>query len=87
MKTLRATDAKTHLLRLLDEVARTHECYQITRRGLPEAVLLSAQEYDELLETLEVLSDPELMRHLRASRAQARRGKWKKHREVFGEPL
>jgi prevent-host-death family protein len=87
MRTLRATEAKTHLLRILEDVSKTHECYQIIRNGIPEAVLLSTQEYEEILETLDILSDAELMRHLRVSRDQARKGRVRSHREVFGEPL
>jgi len=56
MRTVRATDAKTHLLNILDEVSRTHECYQVIRKGVPEAVLMSVQEYEELLEDLHDLA-------------------------------
>lgn len=43
MKTIGAFDAKTHLSRLLDEVANGEE-YVITRHGVPVAKLTSPHE-------------------------------------------
>lgn len=46
---------------------RAHERFDrflITRHGRAEAVLLSSDEFDGLLETLEILSDDELVRGL-----------------------
>ena len=66
-KTVPFTDARTHLTELLDEIERIHEHVIITRNGRPAAVVMSPAEYDSLLETLEVLSDTELMAALAES--------------------
>ena len=39
----------------------THERFEITRNGRRAAVLLSADDYDTLQETIAVLSDAELL--------------------------
>jgi antitoxin YefM len=44
---------------VLDDVVRTHEVLTITRNGLPIAVVLSADVYDSMLETLALVADPE----------------------------
>jgi antitoxin YefM len=50
--------------------------------------LLNVDEYERLKATLEVLSDPELMRQIRASQKfYASRAKGLSFEEVFGEPL
>lgn len=54
-------DARSQLSKLLDEASSTHERYEITRNGYRAAVLLSAEDYDALQETLAVLSDDALL--------------------------
>lgn len=66
-KILSFTHARNHLTELLDEVEGHHEHVVITRNGRPAAVVLSQDEYDTLIETLEVLADEELLEDLAAS--------------------
>jgi len=53
--------AQAQLSRLIDEAASTHERFEISRNGHRAAVLLSADDYDILQDTIAVLSDPELL--------------------------
>jgi len=60
----------------------------VTRKGRPAAVLVNHAEYQRLKETVDVLSDPALMRQISASRrfyAARRRGL--SFEDVFGEPI
>ena len=61
MTRLPIADARAQLLRLIDEATSTHERFEITRNGHRSAVLLSADDYDILQDTIAVLSDPELV--------------------------
>lgn len=61
MPTLPVADARAQLSKLIEEAASTHERYEITRNGHRAAVLLSAEDYDTLQETLTVLSDGALL--------------------------
>jgi len=74
-ETLPFSDAKAHLSDLADRVEREHERILVTRNGRPSFVLVSPDELTSLDETLEILSDPELMRSLRRSRQEAAQGK------------
>ena len=62
MPTVPLSEAKTHLARLLAETHQLGEQVVITRSGRPTGVLLSYEEYQGLLETLDVLADAELSR-------------------------
>jgi prevent-host-death family protein len=84
MKTIPLSAAKAGLSRIIDEISKTHTTFQITRSGVPEGVLLSAEEYESLLETLEILSDPELMRQIHQSIRDIKKGRLLTHEEVFG---
>ena len=60
----------------------------MTRKGKPVPVLVNHAEYERLKETVDVLSDPVLMRQIRASRryfVKGRRGL--SFEDVFGEPI
>ena len=60
----------------------------VTRKGKPAAMLINYAEYERLKDTLDILSDPEMMRQIRASEAEIAAGKkGLSFEEVFGEPL
>lgn len=61
MTTLPLADARAQLSRLVDEAERTHERFEITRNGHRAAVLLGADDYDALRETIAVLADESLL--------------------------
>jgi antitoxin YefM len=74
MTTIPLSDARARLSELVDEAVRTHERVEITRNGRRAAVLLSADDFDSLQETLEILSDPQLMQEIAEADEQIARG-------------
>jgi antitoxin YefM len=60
MTTTSLSDLKAHLSEYTDKVEHEHERYTITRNGRPAAVLVSADEWESLQETIFWLSQ----RHL-----------------------
>ncbi len=85
MSTVTLSDAKTHLARLLSEVVEMGEQVVITRSGRPAGVLVSVDEYEGLLETLEILADDGLADAVRRGLDEAERGEVVSHEEVWGE--
>lgn len=73
MKTFTATEARRELFGLLKRSVRRREQFRITHRG-GEAVLLSREDFDSLLETLELLSAPGLLKSVRRARLEIERG-------------
>ena len=57
MKTLSASDARSNLYRLVDEVAEGHEPVYITGKR-SDAVLISAEDWNAVEETLFLLAIP-----------------------------
>ncbi len=74
METLPLAEVKSRLSALVDQVEDTHQRVLITRNGRPAAVLISPDDLESLEETLEILSDPALMRRLRKAQAEVERG-------------
>ena len=82
------SEVKARLPELITGVEECEEEIIVTRKGKPAAVLVNYAEYERLKETLDVLSDPTLMRQIRRSqRFYAQGGKGLSFEEVFGEPL
>jgi prevent-host-death family protein len=74
-KTVPFSEARARLSELLDDVEQVHEHVIVTRNGRPSAVLLSAEEYEAIEETLEILSDPDALEALREAEEDVRAGR------------
>ncbi len=68
--TLSPTDVRGNLREVVDEIVRTGGEVTITRHGKPVAVLLAHDEYESLVETVNILSDDETMAAIAASEAK-----------------
>jgi prevent-host-death family protein len=87
-KTLPLSEVKTRLPELVVGVEEREEEVVVTKNGRPAAVLVNVHEYTRLKETLDVLSDPDLMQQIAESRAFYRAGKKGfSFEEVCGEPV
>jgi PHD/YefM family antitoxin component YafN of YafNO toxin-antitoxin module len=76
-ETLSMMQARAKLTALPEEFQRNPEtgAVTVTRRGKPVLAVMPWEMYDSITETLEVLSDEKLIRALRKSLQEARRGK------------
>ena len=74
MQKLTITEARNKLMRLPEEAERD-EIIAITRRNKEIMALMSWELYEGLLETIEILGDPELMKDLKKGMEQVRSGK------------
>ncbi len=74
MTTLSLADARANLSKLIESAVTTHERFEVTRNGARVAVLMSADDYDSLLETLDILSNPEEMENIRQGMAEIAAG-------------
>ena len=77
------TDAKNRLLELIRQLAQQDRVVAVTRDGIPAAVLMSMRRFEELAETLDILSDHKAMASIRRSLKQAAHGRWMRHKDVF----
>ncbi len=63
---------------LADVVENIHERfarYIVTRHGKPEVVMISVEDYESLLETLDVQSDKALMKSIKQAEKEIKTGK------------
>lgn len=55
------TEARSRLSEIVDEVESTGSTIEISRHGRPVAVVMGYEEYESLLETLNILADDATM--------------------------
>ena len=67
-------DVKNRLSEVVERLEREHGRVVITKHGRPAAVVLSIADLEGLEETLEILSDPKLMRRVRKGEVEVERG-------------
>ena len=76
MTELTISEARRALLDLPEKLARTPDrAVTITRRGQPVLAILPWEFYESIVETLEILGDPELVTALRESLEDLKRGR------------
>lgn len=69
------SEARNNLKTVLDKVANDADCTIITRRDAGDAVVMSLDYYNSLMETVHLLRSPENAAHLATSIEQYRAGK------------
>jgi antitoxin YefM len=65
---------KNRLSEVVDRLEREHGRVVITKHGRPAAVVMSVEDLEGLEETLNILSDPRLMRRIRKADAEIASG-------------
>ena len=84
-ETVPLSKAKALLSEFVRRVREEHESFAITHRGRVEGVLLGIEEYESLIETLEILSDRDLVASIRRGLKDVKAGKIHPYAEVLPE--
>ncbi|MGQ7817377.1 type II toxin-antitoxin system Phd/YefM family antitoxin [Metapseudomonas furukawaii] len=75
MRVVNFTDARNNLKKVIDDVVDDSDFTIISRRDAPDAVLLSLDSFNSLMETVHLLKSPANAAHLARSLAQMEAGK------------
>lgn len=74
-KTIPLAEAKKSLSSIVKEAEEKYDRFTITRNGVDKAVLLSSEEFEGLMETLDILSQKEERAAIARAKKQVRQGK------------
>lgn len=75
MITTSLSDLKAHLSEYAERAEREHERYTVTRNGRPAVVMVSADEWEEVQETIFWLSQPGQRERLAGAAADVAEGR------------
>jgi antitoxin YefM len=69
-------EARQNFSALVDEAVTTHERIQVTRNGVPAVWMIAGDDFESILETLDVLTNKAAMTDVAQSRADASAGRY-----------
>ncbi len=82
MRVINYSDARNRLKSVLDQVVEDSDYTVISRRDAEDAVVMSLDHFNGLMETVNLLKSPANAAHLAKSIAQYRSGKIENHELV-----
>lgn len=82
MRVVNFSDARNHLKSVIDQVVNDEDFTIITRRDAEDAVVMSLNQFNGLMETVHLLNSPANVAHLNKSIEQYHSGKTHPHELV-----
>jgi antitoxin YefM len=77
MRIINFSEARTQFKQVIDQVVADHGVAIISRRDAEDAVLMSLDTYNSMMETFHLLKSPANVKHLEKSLKQYRQGQTK----------
>ena len=82
VNTVSLKELRPELPKVIKRIDGRLDRYVVTKRGKPIVVMLSIDDYESLMETLDILADPRVMTGLRQGEEDIRRGKTRSWQEI-----
>ena len=82
INTLSLKQLRPDLPKVIARIDGKLDRYIVTRRGKPVIVMLSIEDYESLMETLDILADPKAMADLRKGEEDIRKGRTRSWAEI-----
>ncbi len=71
-KTIPLVEAKKNLSAIINDVESKYDRFTITKNGVSKAVIMSSEEYEGLLETIDILSKREEREAIRKAKKEVK---------------
>ncbi|KKS31871.1 MAG: Prevent-host-death family protein [Candidatus Amesbacteria bacterium GW2011_GWA2_42_12] len=75
-KTLSITKAREDLFKIAEQVQKPNNFYTLSIEGEPKVVMMSYDEFDSMRETMEILSDPDIMKNIKKAEDEYEKGEY-----------
>lgn len=88
INTVSLKDLRPALPQVIEDIDGKLDRYVVTKRGKPVVVMLSIEDYEALMESLDILADPEAVKGIRQGEADLKAGRkrsWKAVKEDLGK--
>lgn len=73
--TITLKELRPDLPKVVEEIDKKWNRYIVTKRGKPSVVMLSIEDYESLMETLDILADPKMMKAIKKGEEDLRKGR------------
>ena len=81
------TQLRPKFPQILDRVLKHFDRCVVTRHGKPEAIILAEEDYENLMETLDIFSDQKLIKELKKGQDELKAGRgisWQEAKKKLG---
>jgi antitoxin YefM len=81
VNTITLKELRPELPSVINRIRERLDRYIVTRRGKPVCVMMSVEDYEAIVETLDILTNPKLVARIRRSERELKAGKgvtWEK---------
>ncbi|NQT33020.1 MAG: type II toxin-antitoxin system Phd/YefM family antitoxin [Candidatus Omnitrophica bacterium] len=82
-KNIKLKELRPNLTKIIEEVDSKMTRFIVTKRGKPTAVIMAIEDYESLLETLEILSNAGLGEKIKAAEEDVRKGNIQSLDEIY----
>ena len=73
-KSVSLKELRPKLPKIMGDIDSKMDRFIVTKRGKPVALIMSIDDYESLLETLDILSDKKLMRRIKSAERDIKKG-------------
>ena len=80
--TISLKELRPELPKVVDSIDGKLDRYVITKRGKPVVVMLNIEDYESLMETLDILADKEALRRIRRGEEEIQKGKVRSWKDI-----
>ena len=84
-KILPITKVKKEFLDVIKEMTAEESTITVTKNGMPVSVMMTPERYEGLLETIEILADPKVLKALAASARDFKARKVYSHKDAWAD--
>ncbi len=81
-RTITLKDLRPELPSVVDKIDKKWDRYVVTRHGKPSVVMLSVEDYESLMETLDILADPKAVKGLKQGEEDLTKGRTRSWQEI-----
>lgn len=82
INTVTLKELRPELPKVIKRIDGRLDRYVVTKRGKPVIVMLSIDDYESLMETLDILADPRAMSGLREGEKDIKKGRTRSWQEI-----
>lgn len=80
--TITLKELRPDLPKVVENIDEKWERYIVTKHGKPSIVMLSVEDYESLMETLDILADPRAVKNLKRGEEDLRKGRTRDWQEI-----
>ena len=74
--TLPISEARKKIFDIAKQVQKPGQYFTLTEKGHPTVVVMSAEEFESIMETMEIMGDPKLMSNIKKAEEEYKKGEY-----------